>query len=181
MRLIKQIQRIFFYLINELENALDRYLITWTNSSHIQSNENLFEFLSSIVDLFRKCRLNPRITLAIFSRLFYYINAFLFNRIVCQSDLKLCSRWTGDLIAYQLQLLDHWALEQGLESLSERYLQKLRQLSWLLQIKKFDQKNIEQFLSKGSLQINAIQMKEIFRNYILEKNEPPMTKYFSQR
>lgn len=181
MRLIKQIQRIFFYLINELENALDRYLIIWTNSSHIKSNDNLFEYLSSIVDLFRKCRLNPRITLAIFSRLFYYINTFLFNRIVCQSDLKLCSRWTGDLIAYQLDLLDHWALEQGLESLTERYLLKLRQLSWLLQIKKFDQKSIEQFLSKGPLQINAIQLREIFRNYVLEVNEPPITKYFSQR
>ena len=184
MRLTKQIQRTFYYLINHLENQIDRHLIIWTNfrrnSSQIQSNDNLFEFLSLIIELFRKSRLNPQITLAIFARLFYYINTFLFNRIVCQPELRLCSRGSGDLIAYQLRLLDRWALEQGLEFLSQRYLEKIRQLCRVLQSKKSDQKDVEQFLADGSLQINAVQMKEIFRNYVREKNEPSISKYFSQ-
>jgi afadin len=200
-RLIQHIHQSFSYLINLLQNELDKHLIVFinprdisspidnaksteirwiTSTNHHHHHPDLLAFLSSIIDLFRKCRVNPELTIEIFSQLFHYINAWLFNRIVCYPELQLCSHYWGEKISIRLKSFQNWAFQQGLELPSEYHLMKINQLCLLLQNKKCDLYDVQQLVSMNSFQINSIQINEILKNYILEKNESPITTNFSQ-
>jgi afadin len=198
-RLIKHLHQLFSYLLNLLQNELDKHLIVFINTRDIfyttdslQSTEirwitsndhhhpDILSLLSSIVDLFRKCRVNPGLTIEIFSQLFHYINTWLFNRIVGYPELKLCSRFWGDKISLRLKSIQNWAFQQGLELPSEYHLMKTNQLCSLLQSEKRDLYDVQQLVSNKSFQINSIQINEILKNYILDKNEPPIARNFSQ-
>ena len=199
-RLIKHLHQLVSYLVNLLQNELDKHLIVFINTrdifyttDNLQSTEirwvtsndqhyhtDILSFLSSIVDLFRKCRVNPGLTIEIFSQLFHYINTWLFNRIVSYPELKLCSRYWGDKISLRLKSIQNWAFQQGLELPSEYHLIKINQLCLLLQSEKRDLYDVQQLVSNKSFQINSIQINEILKNYILDKNEPMITRNFSQ-
>ncbi len=206
LRLIEHIQHAFSYLTNLLQNELDKHLIAFINprdipstidnlkftetrwilsnkivNNHYQSTfDDILAILSSIIDLFRKCRVNPGLTIEIFSQLFHYINTWLFNRIVCYPELELCSHFWGAKIFIRLKLLQNWAFQQGLELPSEYHLMKINQLCLLLQSEKHDLYDVQQLTSMNTFQINSIQITEILKNYIREKNEPAITKNFSQ-
>jgi hypothetical protein len=57
---------------------------------------------------------------------------------------------------------------------------KINQLCLLLQSEKHDLYDVQQLTSMNTFQINSIQITEILKNYIREKNEPAITKNFSQ-
>ncbi len=206
LRLVEYIQHSFYYLINLLKNELDQYLIAFTNprdvrsaidnlkftesrwiifdktsnESHQSTIDDILAILSSIIDLLRKCRVNAGLTIEIFSQLFHYINTWLFNRIVCCPELKFCSSIWGERISIRLESLHDWALQQGLELKFECHLMKINQLCLLLQSPKRDLYDVQQLISHNTFQINSIQITQILKNYILRKNEPPITNNFSQ-
>ncbi|CAF3620661.1 unnamed protein product [Rotaria sordida] len=218
VRLIKSIQRLFYYLINCFKNELDKYLIAFTNpqddihmtlnNSKVLEENNLINLklsdtrwitidrntnqyhqstlddilltFSSIMNLLRKCRVNVALTIQIFSQIFYYINTWLFNRIVCCPDLKLCSYIWGEKLLFRLKSINDWAEKQGLELTSECHLMKVNQLCLLLKSSKNNIHDIQQLLMNKTLKINSIQIIQILNNYILSRNEPPISNSFRE-
>jgi afadin len=210
IHLIKSIQKSYYYLINLFENELDKYLEAFTNSQEdidltihtdlslslsdtrwITSEKNPNNYyqlkfddtlttLSSIIDLLRKCRVNVTLTIEIFSQIFHYINAWLFNRIVCCPELKLCSYVWGEKFLIRLKSLKTWAHKQGLESSSECHLMKIDQLCLLLKSPKRDLYDVQKLISNNPWQINSLQIKQILTNYIPSRNELPISNNFTQ-
>jgi afadin len=204
IRLTKSTQYSFYYLIKLFQGDLDKYLIAFTNPRDDtdanlnfsdtrwippdRNSNNYYQFtfndilsrLSSIIDLLRKCRVNAALTIQIFSQIFHYINAWLFNRIVCCPELKLCSYIWGEKFSFRLKLLDDWAQKQGLELSSECHLMKINQLCLLIQSPKHNRHDVQQFISNKILKINSIQIKQILNNYISSRQEPPISNDFSQ-
>ena len=78
--------------------------------------------------LLRKCRVNAALTIQIFSHLFLSINTWLFNRIVCSTELNLCSYESAVKMTSHLLTLRQWTEKQGLELIFDYHLTKVNQL-----------------------------------------------------
>ena len=154
-RLLERLQRLFYHLIDLLQNELDKYLPALINDSfsdetisieenlfeshwhwlkisrtqsHLMTMKNLFSILSSLMTLLRKCRVNAALTIQIFSHLFLSINTWLFNRIVCSTELNLRSYESAVRMTSHLLTLRQWTEKQGLELIFDYHLTKVNQL-----------------------------------------------------
>jgi afadin len=160
--------------------------IRWTtldmnsNNYHQPTLGDILATLSSIMDLLRKCRVNAALTIQMFSQIFHYINTWLFNRIVCCPELKLCSNFWGEKLSLRLKSISDWAQRQGLELASDCHLTKVNQICILLQCPKRDQHDVQQIISINTFKLNSIQIKQILNNYILNRNESTISPTFSQ-
>lgn len=222
VRLTESVQRLFNYLINCLQNELDKYLLAFIdprdddqhNTSTTLSNtkdleesslinsklsdlytivndrnsikyhqstlNDLLTALSSTMNVLHKCRVNVGLTIQIFSKLFHYINAWLFNRIVCYPELKLCSCVWGEKLLGRLKAIGQWSEKQGLEFAFESHLMKMNQLCELLKSPKRNANDVKELLFNQIFQINSIQLTQILNNYVLNRNEPSISNSFYQ-
>ena len=85
--------------------------------------------LSAAMSLMRRCRVNAALTIQLFSLLFHYVNMWLFNRIVLEPRLQLCSRYWGVLLKRRLTRIELWAEKQGLELAADCHLARIVQVS----------------------------------------------------
>ncbi len=151
-----------------------------SNNYHQATIGDILATLSSIMDLLRKCRVNAALTIQMFSQIFHYINTWLFNRIVCCPELKLCSHFWGEKLSLRLKSISDWAQRQGLELASDCHLTKVNQICLLLQSPKRDTHDVQHLISNNSFKLNSIQIKQILNNYVLNRNETPISPTFSQ-
>ncbi len=151
-----------------------------SNNYHPPTLGDILATLSSIMDLLRKCRVNAALTIQMFSQIFHYINTWLFNRIVCCPELKLCSHFWGEKLSLRLKSISDWAQRQGLELASDCHLTKVNQICILLQSPKRDAHDVQQLISINTFKLNSIQIKQILNNYVLNRNESPISSNFSQ-
>ncbi|CAF3795794.1 unnamed protein product [Rotaria magnacalcarata] len=159
-----------------------RWITSETNSNnyHQATLGDILATLSSIMDLLRKCRVNAALTIQMFSQIFHYINTWLFNRIVCCPELKLCAHFWGEKLALRLKSISDWAQRQGLELASDCHLTKVNQICLLLQNAKRDAHDVQQLTSNNTFKLNSVQIKQILNNYVLNRNESPISPTFSQ-
>ena len=88
--------------------------------------------LSSAMSLLRRCRVNAAITIQVFSQLFHYINMWIFNKLVLQPQLGLCTRDWGHRLRRRLGRVETWAQKQGLELAADCHLCRVVQVSgWI--------------------------------------------------
>lgn len=153
---------------------------TNANNYHPPTLGDILATLSSIMDLLRKSRVNAALTIQMFSQIFHYINSWLFNRIVCCPELKLCSHFWGEKFSIRLKSISDWAQRQGLELASDCHLTKVNQVCLLLQSPKRDTHDVQQFLSATTLKLNSMQLTQILNHYVLNRNEPAIAPAFSQ-
>ncbi|CAF2382178.1 unnamed protein product [Rotaria sp. Silwood2] len=151
-----------------------------SNNYHQATLGDILATLSSVMDLLRKCRVNAALTIQMFSQIFHYINTWLFNRIVCCPELKLCSHFWGEKLSLRLKSISDWAQRQGLELASDCHLTKVNQICLLLQNGKRDAHDVQQLISNNTFKLNSIQIKQILNNYVLNRNESPISPTFSQ-
>lgn len=149
-------------------------------SYHQPTLGDILATLSSIMDLLRKCRVNAALTIQMFSQIFHYINTWLFNRIVCCPELKLCAHFWGEKLSQRLKSISDWAQRQGLELASDCHLTKVNQICLLLQSTKRDPHDVQQLIANNTFKLNSIQLTQILNNYVLNRNEPPISATFSQ-
>ncbi|CAM4757051.1 unnamed protein product, partial [Rotaria magnacalcarata] len=150
------------------------------NQHHQTTLDDLFTTLSSMMNLLRKCRVNVGLTIQIFSKIFHYISTWLFNRIVCYPEVKLCSCMWGEILLVDLKSISDWAQNQGLELACECHLMKMNQLCLLLKSPKSNPHDVQELLLNQTFNINSIQITQILNNYILSRNEPPISNSFYQ-
>lgn len=84
--------------------------------------------LSSAMSLLRRCRVNAALTIQLFSQLFHYINMWIFNRIVLEPDLYLCTQLWGHRLRMRLSGVEAWAERQGLELAADCHLARIVQV-----------------------------------------------------
>lgn len=73
--------------------------------------------LMGAMSLVRRCRVNPALTIQLFSQLFHFISAWLFNQLLSAhaSARGLRSRCWGAALRRRLLAIEGWAERQGLE------------------------------------------------------------------
>lgn len=81
------------------------------------------------MSLLRRCRVNAALTIQVFSQLFHYINMWIFNKLVLQPQLGLCTRDWGHRLRRRLGRVESWAQKQGLELAADCHLCRVVQVS----------------------------------------------------
>ena len=76
--------------------------------------------LSSTVSLLKRCRVNAMLSVMIFSQLFRYISAKLFNKLL--NDSKLCTRAMAGKMKRRLERVREWAEKEGMELPAQDHL-----------------------------------------------------------
>ena len=78
--------------------------------------------------LLRRCRVNAALTIQLFSQLFHFISIWLFNQVVFDQRLQMCTRDWGRKINKNIAHIHAWAEKQGLELAAECHLAKVNQV-----------------------------------------------------
>ena len=86
--------------------------------------EMVLNTLMNAMSLLRRCRVNPALTIQLFSQLFHYISAWLFNQLMGPDtcSLGLRSHYWGATLRQRLTAIEAWAERQGLELAADCHL-----------------------------------------------------------
>ncbi|RMX59810.1 hypothetical protein pdam_00007299 [Pocillopora damicornis] len=120
--------------------------------------------LASAMSLLRRCRVNAALTIQVFAQLFHYINMWIFNKIVLQPQMGLCTRDWGYRLSRRLARVETWAQKQGLEMAAECHLCRVAQAAHLLQAPKNSHGDINS-LSSACYKLNSVQLRALLENY----------------
>ena len=85
--------------------------------------------LSSAMSLLRRCRVNAALTIQLFSQLFHFLNMWLFNKLVLNPQLGLCTKAWGRRLKRRLGYVEAWAEKQGLELAADCHLCRVVQVN----------------------------------------------------
>lgn len=91
--------------------------------------EDVLHTLTGAMSLLRRCRVNAALTIQLFSQLFHFINMWLFNKLVTDTDSGLCCHYWGAILRQQLSHIEAWAEKQGLELAADCHLSRIVQVS----------------------------------------------------
>lgn len=89
--------------------------------------------LMNAMSLLRRCRVNPALTIQLFSQLFHFTSAWLFNQLMSsEADSRglRCHYW-GATLRQRLTAIEDWAERQGLELAADCHLGHIVQVSSL--------------------------------------------------
>ncbi|XP_078617986.1 afadin-like isoform X14 [Branchiostoma floridae x Branchiostoma japonicum] len=127
--------------------------------------------LSSAMSLLRRCRVNAALTIQLFSQLFHFINMWLFNKVVMEPHLGLCTRMWGLKLKRRLGRVELWAEKQGLELAADCHLCRVIQAAHLLQAPKHSAEDIAS-ISSTCFKLNSMQLRALLEQYRPDPNEP---------
>ncbi|XP_065650101.1 afadin isoform X2 [Hydra vulgaris] len=132
---------------------------------------DILYILSSAMSLLRRCRVNAALTIQLFSQLFHYINMWVFNRIILEPDLRLCTRLWGNCLRVRLSYVEAWAERQGLELAADCHLARIVQTAHLLEARKDTIEDLAD-LTSTCFKLNSLQIRVLLENYLPEDYEP---------
>lgn len=95
--------------------------------------EMVLNTLMNAMSLLRRCRVNPALTIQLFSQLFHFTSAWLFNQLMSsEADSRglRCHYW-GATLRQRLAAIEDWAERQGLELAADCHLGHIIQVSSL--------------------------------------------------
>ncbi|XP_052808466.1 afadin-like isoform X2 [Mya arenaria] len=134
---------------------------------------DILDTLSSAMNLLRRCRVNAALTIQLFSQLFHFINMWVFNILVTEKRLQLCTRVWGIRLKRRLGRVEAWAEKQGLELAADCHLCRIIQAAHLLQAPKSSPDDIAN-ISSTCFKLNSLQLRELLERYMPEPMEPPI-------
>lgn len=87
--------------------------------------------LVNSMSLLRRCRVNPALTIQLFSQLFHFISAWIFNQLVKPQAgaSALRSSYRGAALRHRLVAIEAWAERQGLELAAHCHLGHIIQVT----------------------------------------------------
>lgn len=185
--LANAVQMAFRYLVNCMQTELHHTMLAFLNPSDFDMNDDdefgggyehhrpnlkdVIQVLSSAMSLLRRCRVNAALTIQLFSQLFHFINMWLFNRLVLEPDLQLCTRAWGERLRRRLGRIEAWAEKQGLELAADCHLGRVIQAAHLLKEPKASRDDITN-ISSSCYKLNSLQLRALLQNYIPGPGEP---------
>ncbi|XP_050390121.1 afadin isoform X1 [Patella vulgata] len=193
--LAEAVQMAFHHLVRCLQGDLQRVMSAFLDPSEMVEDEmmdqqrmnpnrptlgDVLTTLSAAMTLLRRCRVNAALTIQLFSQLFHFINMWLFNMIVSEPQLQMCTAQWGIRLKRRLGKIEMWAEKQGLELAADCHLCRIIQAAHLLQAPKMTSDDVTN-ISSTCFKLNSEQLKCLLSQYIPEDNEPPISHQFIQR
>ncbi|XP_072314349.1 afadin [Eucyclogobius newberryi] len=133
-------------LVESLQTELTKHLPSFlldpqTHGALPKGIELLVNALSASMSLLRRCKVHPALSIQLFSQLFHYVSAWLFNRLMAPrpDPAVLRSRHWGATLRRRLGPIEAWAERQGLELAAECHLGLIAQATALLTMEPSEQ------------------------------------------
>ncbi|XP_074640030.1 afadin-like [Tubulanus polymorphus] len=165
----------FNHLVLCLERDLQQAMPAFLDNNDDDTDEDwnngdVLSTMSAAMSLLRRCRVNAALTIQLFSQLFHFINMWLFNQLVLEPRLQLCSRLWGHRLHRRLGRVEVWAEKQGLELAADCHLARILQASDLLEMPKSNPNDLIN-RSASWFKLNSLQMRVLLQNYIPMRDE----------
>ncbi|KAK2145409.1 hypothetical protein LSH36_684g01025 [Paralvinella palmiformis] len=141
---------------------------------------DVLQVLSSAMSLLRRCRVNAALTIQLFSQLFHFINMWLFNKLVLQPQLRLCTAAWGHRLKRRLGRVEIWAEKHGLELAADCHLARIIQAAHLLEAPKSNPDDIAN-ISSTCFKLNSLQLRALLESYMPAPGEPHIPSELLQR
>ncbi|XP_035811077.2 afadin isoform X2 [Amphiprion ocellaris] len=161
-------------LQNELKKHLPTFLIDPEQHGPLPAGiEMVLNTLMNAMSLLRCCRVNPALTIQLFSQLFHFISARLFNQLMSpeSSTPGLRSHYWGAALRQRLTGIEAWAERQGLELAADCHLGHIIQATTLLTMNKYSTQDAKDIQST-CFKLNSLQLQMLLVGYLYATNEP---------
>ncbi|KAM4625263.1 afadin [Polymixia lowei] len=161
-------------LQNELRKHLPTFLIDPEQHGPLPAGiEMVLNTLMNTMSLLRRCRVNPALTIQLFSQLFHFISSWLFNQLMGQEAcaLGLRSHYWGAALRQRLTAIEAWAERQGLELAADCHLGHIIQATTLLTMNKYSMQDVKD-IQNTCFKLNSLQLQTLLSSYLYASNEP---------
>ncbi|KAF7230817.1 afadin isoform X20 [Nothobranchius furzeri] len=170
------VQMAFKYLVHCLQADLNNYMPAFLDDPEEHNPqrpkiEDVLHTLTGAMSLLRRCRVNAALTIQLFSQLFHFINMWLFNKLVTDSDSGLCCHYWGAILRQQLSHIEAWAEKQGLELAADCHLSRIVQATTLLTMDKYSMQDVQN-IHNTCFKLNSLQLHALMNNYHCAPDEP---------
>ncbi|XP_062325008.1 afadin [Osmerus eperlanus] len=157
----------------DLKKHMTGFLIDPEREDQLPGIEGVVNTLTATMSLLRRSRVNPALTIQLFSQLLHFISAWLFNRLlgVEASTLGLRSHYWGAALRQRLTAIEDWAERQGLELAADCHLGRILQATMLLTMNKYSMQDAKE-IQKATFKLNSLQLKKLMNSYLYATNEP---------
>uniref|UniRef100_A0A915B0E0 Afadin n=1 Tax=Parascaris univalens TaxID=6257 RepID=A0A915B0E0_PARUN len=174
--LVECVESSFNLLSRSLKDDLRRSigsLIDCRLDDNSACNETVM-FLSEAVHILRKHRINAALTIQLFSQLFFYISAELFNWLVSPAGAPYCSTAFGVRLSARLANLHNWAKQQGMELPAICHMDKIQQAVNLLTTPK----TVDDVTTLGATcyKLNSVQVRFLLEHLVVDVGEESISK-----
>ncbi|XP_054597763.2 afadin [Nothobranchius furzeri] len=173
-----QVHTAYSFLLQCFHNELRKHLPTFLMDPEQHGTlppgiEMVLNSLMNAMSLLRRCRVNPALSIQLFSQLFHFISAWLFNQLMDpeSSTPGLRSHYWGSTLCQRLAPIDAWAERQGLELAADCHLGHIKQATTLLTMNKYSMQNAKDIQST-CFKLNSLQMRVLLTDYLYASNEP---------
>ncbi|XP_054872589.1 afadin-like [Amphiprion ocellaris] len=164
------------YLVHCLQADLNNYMPAFLDDPEEHNPqrpkiEDVLHTLTGAMSLLRRCRVNAALTIQLFSQLFHFINMWLFNKLVTDTESGLCCHYWGAILRQQLSHIEAWAEKQGLELAADCHLSRIVQATTLLTMDKYSMQDVQN-IHNTCFKLNSLQLHALMTNYHCAPDEP---------
>uniref|UniRef100_A0A8D2ZTM8 Afadin n=1 Tax=Scophthalmus maximus TaxID=52904 RepID=A0A8D2ZTM8_SCOMX len=170
------VQMAFKYLVHCLQADLNNYMPAFLDDPEEHNPqrpkiEDVLHTLTGAMSLLRRCRVNAALTIQLFSQLFHFVNMWLFNKLVTDTESGLCCHYWGAILRQQLSHIEAWAEKQGLELAADCHLSRIVQATTLLTMDKYSMQDVQN-IHNTCFKLNSLQLNALMTNYHCAPDEP---------
>ncbi|XP_077416301.1 afadin isoform X2 [Vanacampus margaritifer] len=158
----------------ELSKNLPTFLIDPEQHGPLPAGiELVLNTLMNTMSLLRRYQVNPALAIQLFSQLFHFISAWLFNRLMSPdaSTPGLRSHYWGAALRQRLTGIEAWAERQGLELAADCHLGHVIQATTLLTMNKYTAQDVND-IQNTCFKLNSLQLQALLSGYFYAPNEP---------
>ncbi|XP_036448532.1 afadin [Colossoma macropomum] len=175
--LAQLVQKSFTYLSHRLLADLESHLPTFVTDAGEQNNQTagidgVLATFTRAMSLLRRFRVNPALSIQLFSQLFHFMGAWLLNRLtMAASGSNLCSHYWGMTLRQRLYHVEAWAERQGLELAADCHLSRIIQATTLLTMNSYAIKDTQKIHST-CFKLNSLQLRALMSKYHYAPKQP---------
>ncbi|XP_054894406.1 afadin [Poeciliopsis prolifica] len=176
--LSRQVHSAYSFLLHCLQSELRKHLPSFLSDPERHGVlpagiEMVLDTLMNGMSLLRRCRVNPALTIQLFSQLFHFISAWLFNQLMAPEPGApgLRSHYWGAALRQRLTPIEAWAERQGLELAADCHLGHITQATTLLTMNKYSASDAED-IQTSCFKLNSLQLRMLMDGYMYGPGEP---------
>ncbi|XP_051501947.1 afadin [Myxocyprinus asiaticus] len=170
------VQQAFRYLSNrlrvDLENDLPGFFTDVEETAQAKEIEGVLNALIKTMNLLRRCRVNPALSIQLFSQQLHFMGAWLLNRLTgAGPGSTLCSHYWGKTLRQRLRHVEAWAERQGLELAVDCHLSRVIQATMVLTMSPYSTRDA-QTIQSTCYKLNSLQLWALMSKYHYAPNQP---------
>ncbi|XP_059375835.1 afadin isoform X2 [Carassius carassius] len=173
--LTQLVQQAFRYLSHRLQVDLENQLPAFfadvkKEMAQEKEIEGVLNTFMKTMSLLRRCRVNPALSIQLFSQLFHFMGAWILNRLTVPGS-RLCSNYWGKTLQQRLMHVEAWAERQGLELAVDCHLSRIIQATMLLTMTSSSTRDA-QVIQSTCYKLNSLQLRALMSKHPYSPNQP---------